>query len=142
MAINELNHINIRTTKMEETKDFYVNVLGLEVGFRPPFDNHGYWIYCGDTAIVHLSPSESDSDPRTNAEGMGNGLDHIGLSAVNLDETLNRVESHGVKYEKRLAAGNRLVQVFFEDPNGVLVELAFDAVAEGVNVEDFEPVPA
>lgn len=142
MAISELNHINVRTTKMEETKDFYVDVVGLEVGFRPPFDNHGYWLYCGDVAIVHLSPSEPESGARTNPEGMGNGLDHIGLSAKGLDETIATIERHGVKYLKRLAGGDRLVQVFFEDPNGVLVEIAFDAVAEGVNADNFEAVPA
>ena len=28
MAINELNHINIRTVKMEETKDFFGDYVG------------------------------------------------------------------------------------------------------------------
>ena len=44
MKIDSLNHINIRTMKMEETKDWYCDVLGLEIGFRPPFDEHGYWL--------------------------------------------------------------------------------------------------
>ena len=29
MGITELNHINIRTCKMEETKDFFVNIVDL-----------------------------------------------------------------------------------------------------------------
>ena len=81
MAIKELNHINIRTDKMEETKDFFVDVVGLSIGWRPDFDSHGYWLYCGEVPIVHLSLSDPAGDPRTVASGRGEGLDHIGLSA-------------------------------------------------------------
>ena len=63
MAINELNHINIRTVKMEETKNFFVDVVGLEIGFRPDFPSHGYWLYCGEVPIVHLSLSDRKEIP-------------------------------------------------------------------------------
>ena len=142
MAISELNHINIRTILMEETKDFFVDVLGLKVGYRPPFDSHGYWLYCGDVAIVHLSFSEPDSDRRTVAEGRGDGLDHIGLNAHDLSSTERTLHEHNIKYLKRMAGEGRLVQVFFHDPNGVQVELAFDAAAENVTPESFVPIEA
>ena len=142
MAIRELNHVNIRTMLMEETKDFFVDVVGLRIGDRPPFDDHGYWLYCGDVAIVHLSSSEPDGDRRTVAEGRGDGLDHVGLSARDLAGTEETLRSRGVAYLKRMAAGGRLVQVFFHDPNGVQVELAFDAAAEDVTPENFVPVHA
>ncbi len=32
-----LNHISIRTTDIEATRHFYVDVLGLQVGPRPDF---------------------------------------------------------------------------------------------------------
>ncbi len=142
MAISELNHINIRTVLMEETKDFFVDVLGLKVGYRPLFDTHGYWLYCGDVAIVHLSLSDPGGDRRTVAEGRGGGLDHIGLSARGLESVENTLQAHDVTYCKRLAGSGRLVQVFFHDPNGVQVELAFDAPSEGVTEENFVPVDA
>ena len=41
MAINELNHINIRTVKMEETKDFFVDVVGLRSVFGRIFRRTG-----------------------------------------------------------------------------------------------------
>ncbi len=142
MAIKELNHINIRTPKMEETKDFFVDVVGLEIGFRPPFDSHGYWLYCDDVAIVHLSLSDPDGDPRTIASGRGEGLDHIGLFAHDLAGTEKTLSSKGVTYRKILASGGRLIQVFFLDPNGVQVELGFEAEAEGVTNDNFVPVEA
>lgn len=142
MAIKELNHINIRTDKMEETKDFFVDVVGLTIGWRPPFDSHGYWLYCADVPIVHLSLSDPEGDPRTVASGRGDGLDHIGLAAHDLSGTEETLTRHGVTYRKCLASGGRLVQVFFLDPNGVQVELAFDAAPEGVTNDNFVAVDA
>jgi catechol 2,3-dioxygenase-like lactoylglutathione lyase family enzyme len=142
MAISELNHINIRTDKMEETKDFFVDVVGLSIGFRPDFDSHGYWLYCDDVAIVHLSLSDPDGDPRTVASGHGEGLDHIGLAAHDLSGTEQTLAANDVTYKKCLAGGGRLVQVFFHDPNGVQVELAFQSVDEGVTNDNFVPVDA
>ena len=142
MAINELNHINIRTMKMEETKDFFVDLVGLEIGWRPDFSSHGYWLYCGEVPIVHLSLSDPEGEPRTIHRGRGNGLDHIGLSARDLVGTEKTLRGHGVTYRKCLAGGGKLVQIFFLDPNGVQVELAFDAEIEGVTNDNFEPVDA
>ena len=139
MKITSLNHINIRTDLMEETKDFYVDVVGLKVGFRPEFGDHGYWLYAGDTAIVHLSPSEPDSAVRTNPEGMGNGLDHIGLFAAGADDMKALLAKRGIKYHTNLVSGGQILQVFLSDPNGVIVELGYDAPAEGVTEENYEP---
>ena len=142
MAIRELNHINIRTVKMEETKDFFVDVVGLEIGYRPDFQSNGYWLYCGDIPIVHLSLSDPGGEPRTIHSGRGNGLDHIGLSARDLVGAEKTLIQNGVTYRKCLAGGGKLVQVFFLDPNGVQVELAFDSKVEGVTKDNFVPVDA
>ena len=142
MAIKELNHINIRTVEMEKTKDFFTDVVGLKIGFRPDFNSHGYWLYCGEVPIVHLSLSDPEGGPRTIAEGRGEGLDHIGLSARDLTGTEKILVENDVIYKKCLAGGGRLVQVFFHEPNGVQVELAFDSADEGVTNDNFVPVDA
>lgn len=137
MAIKELNHVNVRTMLMEETKDFFCDVVGLEVGWRPNFGSHGYWLYCGETPVVHLSLSDPEGDPRTVAEGMGNGFDHIGLAANDLDGFEEKLKSMSVPYAKRLGAEGRIVQLFFLDPNGVQIELGFDSKEEGVTPDNF-----
>jgi catechol 2,3-dioxygenase-like lactoylglutathione lyase family enzyme len=142
MAIKELNHVNIRTNLMEETKDFYCDVIGLKIGWRPDFGSHGYWLYCGESAVVHLSLSDPEGDPRTVADGMGDGFDHIGLSAQDVGAVEETLKTHGVPYAKRLGAEGRLIQVFCLDPNGVQVELGFDAKAEGVTPANFRQVDA
>ena len=54
MALNGLNHYTIRPADLERTKDFYTEVLGLEIGYRPPLGFDGYWLYCGGQPTVHL----------------------------------------------------------------------------------------
>ena len=39
MTVNGVDHINIRTADLDRCKAFYCGVLGLEEGYRPPFDS-------------------------------------------------------------------------------------------------------
>jgi catechol 2,3-dioxygenase-like lactoylglutathione lyase family enzyme len=48
MAINKLAHFSVRTTDIEASRKFYVEVLGFRVGFRPPFQFPGLWLYQGE----------------------------------------------------------------------------------------------
>ena len=54
MPLGGLQHYTIEPQDLERTKDFYVDVLGLEIGDRPPLDFPGYWLYSGGQATVHL----------------------------------------------------------------------------------------
>ena len=55
MAVQALNHFNVQTTDLEKTREFYERVLGFKSGPRPNFDFPGYWLYCGDMPVVHLT---------------------------------------------------------------------------------------
>ncbi|MEA2781041.1 MAG: hypothetical protein QOK29_2585, partial [Rhodospirillaceae bacterium] len=50
----QLDHVNIRTANLAALRRFYVEVLGLKDGPRPPFSFGGAWLYCGEQATVHL----------------------------------------------------------------------------------------
>ena len=54
MPIQGLDHINIHTSKREETLRFYTEMLDFQEGFRPPFDFPGAWLYAGERAVIHL----------------------------------------------------------------------------------------
>jgi catechol 2,3-dioxygenase-like lactoylglutathione lyase family enzyme len=41
MTLSSLDHCSIRTVKLEETRDFYVDLLGMIDGERPDFDFPG-----------------------------------------------------------------------------------------------------
>ena len=54
MPLGVLQHYTIEPADLERTRDFYCEVLGLEVGERPPLGFPGYWLYSGGVATVHL----------------------------------------------------------------------------------------
>ena len=57
--IRLIDHVNIATEKLQETRDFFVEVLGLEEGWRPEaFGFQGHWLYAGGRPIVHLQQAK------------------------------------------------------------------------------------
>jgi hypothetical protein len=49
---------------------------------------------------------------------------------------LLHLQQQGVSFSKRRASGQALFQLFFHDPNGIKIELNFDAAeAEGIAPE-------
>ena len=54
MGVSALEHITIRCAQLQRTRDFYVELLGLEEGARPAFPFRGYWLYLGGIPVVHL----------------------------------------------------------------------------------------
>jgi len=114
----KLDHINIRAADQEAMRDFLVATLGLEVGFRPPFDFAGYWLYLGDQPIVHMqAPRASDGEA-------GRGwVDHIAFGPFDFDEQCARLDKAGVRYRTSGVPGTPVRQIFVEGPEGIKLEL-------------------
>lgn len=134
MPLQLLEHYTIRSRDMEATRDFYCRAIGLKVGKRPPLAFPGYWLYCGETPVVHLVPL---ADPkairgRVNVPSAGNGaklgggaVDHVAFRATNPAAMRRRLTSRNVIFEERAQPGGRLIQFFLDDPNGITVEINF-----------------
>ena len=63
MALKTFEHVLILADDVDKTKDFYVDILGLEVGYRPDFPFKGYWLYLKDNkaACIHLAMRKQDT---------------------------------------------------------------------------------
>ncbi len=123
MAINALHHVTVQTDDLEATRDFYCEILGLTVGFRPDLNFPGYWLYCGDIPVVHLVPRE-------NAIGGGAAdntgpFDHFAFLASDFSGVKARLEAKGIKYRENHIAQPPIDQLFVPDNNNVMVELNF-----------------
>ena len=123
MGLNALHHVTVQTDDLEKTRDFYRDILGLEEGFRPDLAFPGYWLYCGDVPVVHLVP-------RQNAIGGGpspdtGSFDHFAFLASDFAGIKARLEAKGVNYRENHIAQPPIDQLFFPDPNRVMVELNF-----------------
>jgi len=128
MTISCLHHINIQTTRLEETRDFYERVLGLYVGARPEFGQEGYWLFVPgtDQPVVHLSPCNDGGPEQTG--NTGNRLEHVAFFGRDVEATVARLEALGVPFDTRpdrLYLDCKMIQIFLKDPNGINVELGF-----------------
>ena len=125
MPLQNLNHLLVLARDLDATRDFYVEVLGLTVGPRPPFRIPGYWLYLGDRAVVHLAGT--GSGPETLDTGP---IDHIAFEATGLEDMVARLEDLAIPVRHRKVPDLGLHQIFIHDPNGVKIELNYPA-AEG-----------
>ncbi|MFZ4406444.1 MAG: VOC family protein [Paracraurococcus sp.] len=126
MPLEGLNHYTIRPADLERTKDFYVDVLGLEIGYRPPLNFPGYWLYVGDNPTVHLiGPRADDGHAAVREAGPTGLLDHIAFTCTGLAEMKARLAQRGIKHDERVIPRDRQTQLFILDPDGVAVELNY-----------------
>ncbi len=139
MPLENLNHVLVLTRDLEATRDFYVDVLGLEDGYRPPFPFSGHWIYLGDRAVVHVAENRGYLDARDqvrdgSADSATGSIDHIAFEASGLRAMIARLEENDIAAHHRKVPDLDLHQVFVHDPNGVRIELNFPA-HEGAEVD-------
>jgi len=143
MPLSHIEHYLIAADDMDKTRDWYRDVLGMQEGWHPDFGFPVYWMYLGGQDVVHIGPNAKNADDiqkaylgRTSQNtGSGTGaVDHIAFRAKGLNETMAHLRSRGVQFNERRANGQALYQLFLFDPNGVKVELNFDA-AEAVGIE-------
>ncbi|MBL0010921.1 MAG: VOC family protein [Nitrosomonas sp.] len=121
MTIKGMNHFTVLSGNLERSKTFYINILGLTEGYRPPFAFPGAWLYAGDQAILHIMAGRPLP---VNAAGV---IDHMAFTASNLQTAVDTLKQNGIHYELRRLEGLEIWQLFFHDPDGAKVELDFPA---------------
>ncbi len=140
MNVARLGHYAIRTMDLEASRRFYTEVMQFRVGFRPPFDFPGLWLYLGDDetdfGVVHIigiDPGDPDGlnrylgdRPAESLSGTGS-LDHIAFLAAGWRDMRVRLERLGQDFIERTVPSLGLHQVFLNDPSGVTIELNFPA---------------
>ena len=120
MTIRSLDHVNIGTHRLEESRAFFRDVLGLTEGWRPNFPFDGAWLYAGDRAVVHLVELATPKRPSVEA-----ALDHFAFTIDDYDGVIQRLDAAGVDYRATAVADTAIRQIFIRDLNGVNIELNY-----------------
>jgi catechol 2,3-dioxygenase-like lactoylglutathione lyase family enzyme len=122
MHVLGIDHMNIggSAALVEACRNFYVDVLGLREGPRPPFRSRGFWLYAGDAPVIHLT--ERAHGLETQPPGT---LDHYAMRCTGLDEAVARLDRHGVPYTREEVPAQNQTQLFVHDPAGIAIELNF-----------------
>ena len=132
MPLLRMEHYLVLSDDIERTKDFYCDVLGMEVGFRPKLEFPGYWLYVGDTPCIHIAEwqtyavwtKEVGIPVSTKQAGTG-PVDHIAFNASGYEEIRGRLQGRGIEWSQNTLDDIGLKQLFIYDPNGVAIELNF-----------------
>ncbi|MGJ5153899.1 MULTISPECIES: VOC family protein [unclassified Bradyrhizobium] len=127
VSVGVLDHFNIRTRNLAETVRFYEDVLGLENGARPNFAFPGAWMYSEGRPVVHLV----DISPTSEAQKPDSGVvHHVAFVSRGFAGMKARLAAKGMPFEARQVPGGELWQIFVRDPNGVMIELNYEAAKE------------
>jgi catechol 2,3-dioxygenase-like lactoylglutathione lyase family enzyme len=125
MALRSLEHALVLTDDVEATKAFYCEVLGFEAGPRPDLPFPGYWLYLEGVPCLHVAERAAYE---AQLERMGlrradGTVDHLAFAAEDHDALAARLEAAGIPAVANDVPAAGLRQLFFDDPNGVRVEL-------------------
>lgn len=125
--VRGIGHINLRAgaDMIEQLRRFYIDIIGLDPGPRPGFRSRskGYWLYAGNTALVHLS---IDDDAGTTPLATGH-FNHLAFDGLDLDATRARLDAANIAYTTKIIDERNQTQLFLIDPSGLRIELTFTA---------------
>jgi catechol 2,3-dioxygenase-like lactoylglutathione lyase family enzyme len=121
--IERLDHINIRTEKLDAMVEWYGRILDMHPGKRPGFPFPGAWLYAGGFPIVHLVGI--DAAPGSDPDDLR--LEHGAFRASGMAQFLARLDEAGERREVVKVPGFPIVQVNVWDPDGNHLHIDFDA---------------
>ena len=119
MGLQAIDHFTIRTDDLDASRRFYVEILGLTDGDRPPFDFPGAWLYLDGHPVVHLIGDRGTGEKATGS------IDHLAFRAQAPEALRQRLNDNDIDFSERLVPRLDMVQFFIKDPDGVTIELNF-----------------
>ena len=134
MALKTFEHVLILADDVDKTKDFYVDILGLNIGYRPDFPFKGYWLYLDENpkaACIHLAMRKQDTGQdyyigkKDDVKSGSGAIDHVAFNADDIECMKAKLDKISMEYTHRKVPGFPLEQLFIMDPDGVKVELNY-----------------
>jgi len=127
--IKGINHYNLRADEktIEVLKEFYIEIVGLTLGHRPPFKNGGYWLYANQKDVLHLSFSKNDI---VNELNVNSTFDHMAFTCQDENMYIDLLTKKNIKFSIREIPEIGTHQIFFKDPAGNGIELIFNKTDE------------
>jgi hypothetical protein len=85
-------------------------------------------MYSEGKPVVHLVDISGTDEPQKPDSGV---VHHVAFISRGFAGMKQRLESGRFAYESRQVPGGDLWQIFVDDPNGVMIELNYEAAKEG-----------
>jgi len=122
MSVIRFAHYNLRAPRplLDQLRNFYVQVIGLNVGERPAFTRFGYWLYADGKPVLHLAESGAAASPDAHSS-----FSHAAFECSDLDQTEQLLTRRGIPFRHSLVPETGETQLFLTDPAGNGIELIF-----------------
>jgi catechol 2,3-dioxygenase-like lactoylglutathione lyase family enzyme len=120
IKVKTLHHTNIRVQTVDQAREFYGRVLGLEADPSMPWSDERrlIWWNVGTGNQIHMPVGE-----RVNTTPSGRPIGpHFALGVEDIEEAKRTLDAEGIDYDQQVLPGRGL-QLFVNDPAGNLVEL-------------------
>jgi methylmalonyl-CoA/ethylmalonyl-CoA epimerase len=129
MSVKKINHIGIAVESIQDTINFYQNVLGIPVEGEEVVADQKVkvaFLTVGESRIELLEPTADDSPVKKFLDTKGPGVHHLAFDVSDIEEELARLKSANVRLidEKPRggAHGTRIAFIHPKEAKGVLVE--------------------
>lgn len=125
----QLDHITIRTTDLNASRDFFESFFDLIVRPRPRAIQHipGYWLFAGNEPIVHLIGSVGSGFERS-----ANAIDHVALRIDDYADFRTRLDDSNIPYSTMELPELNERRLFLRAPGGPLIEAVYREVEADV----------
>ncbi len=130
MKVLKIDHIGIAVKSIEEAKNLYSGLLGLEhTGSETVTEQKVTTAFfpVGDTEVELLESTSPDGPIAKYIEKKGEGIQHIAFRVENIEEALAELKAKGVQLidekPRRGAGGAKIAFLHPKSTFGVLVEL-------------------
>ena len=132
MKVEALDHVNSITDRLDETAQWYADLLDLERRDAPPplTPATAQWMFDAEgRAIIHINSVDCHRtyDREVTPGALTGALHHVALKLQGYEEVKARLDARGADYQENLVEAISLRQIFTADPNNVLLELNFFA---------------
>ncbi len=126
--LQQIDHIGIAVKDLEETVEFYRQIMGLEVSSSEVFNGMKIaFLRIGDCELELLQDLTPDGAIARHVARRGEGMQHVAYRVDNIDQALLEMRTKGVMLiDERPRPGARNARVACLHPNstkGVLIEL-------------------
>lgn len=130
MKVNALDHVNIITDDLGGTAQFFSDIFDLDLRDGPPPlpPEHVQWLYDdNERAIFHINSRKmTQAFVRETPSGATTGaIHHVALDCSDHHAFIGRLKAHSIDFRINDIPSIALKQLFFTEPNGVLLELNF-----------------
>ncbi|HWB00341.1 MAG TPA: VOC family protein [Pirellulales bacterium] len=118
LPIRHLHHVSLRTTRLDESRAFYRDLLGFQEIPRVKFDFDGAWLFAYGLQIhLIVDPAKPASDGKIQSRH-----EHVAFEVDDTAPVEAALRTAGVAFKVNIQASSNVRQVFCLDPDGHCIE--------------------